>query len=182
MPTRPFRCCETAVHRVPVCPPLNLIVIARLTSLSSTASRAALTGRGRSRRCADARPSVACLGRLLGLSSARNVVQTSGAARPSIPPAGAGSADAAWAVYELAQSSPRHRTPAFSKTHPLVSVLGVRGEVHLMLGHQRHLPLEHPYERHARMGRTHPSNPSAMLGVGSPAGSRDSRAWVLAAM
>jgi hypothetical protein len=54
--------------------------------------------------------------------------------------------------------------------------------VHIVLGHQRHLPLEHPYERHARMGRTHPSNPSAMLGVGSPAGSRDSRAWVLAAM
>jgi hypothetical protein len=72
-----------------------------------------------------------------------------GCGPPQHPSRWAGSADAAWAAYELAQSSHRHRTPAFSKTHPLVSVLGVRGEVHLMLGHQCHLPLEHPYERHA---------------------------------
>jgi hypothetical protein len=33
-----------------------------------------------------------------------------------------------------------------------------------------------------RLGKTHPSNPNAMFGVGSDAGSRDSRAWVLPAM
>ena len=72
--------------------------------------------------------------------------------------------------------------PAFAKSLSPVSVVSLRGEVHVVLGHQCHFPLEHPHERDARLGQHPAVLPNAMPGLGPDAGSRDSRVWLLPAM